>query len=894
MNVLVVLDKDGPNLFLENIVRELEQRHSLRIFAGFFDENSLRMFSDLKTEIQPWSACSEEDRQWADCVFCPVQSIAKVLHWDKYIFSFCNMNPLFDVVRGVDFVFTLNAPREQQIPYFASMPIGMPKNDVPPQESVERGKEKRFLFVDSGHFPFGETGKRQLAEMLLKVCRAYPDTQLWVKPRWMPGEKLSSMTHPNALHLYDVLHQCCPGGLPENLVLLQEHRNLQQLVDDSDCVITMCSTAYLDVALRNKPLVIVKGLDNEDMYQVRSTYFDAVYQEAEKTGCVVDYKDILSVLPEGRICDKNVLEHVFSHTTGASQRAVEVMEYVHEHYLVHGTYPHPQTYSYEGYREQLENRPGVDRNTIMANRFFCATGNCLAQNASISANIDWMEFEQMRMKMCLACDQTGEAYKQLRTKITEAKADYIIAHEAEMKNDVDRSYVYEAMYQRKRYYELLKAVEQETRPHETLHCYAGLIHYGLEQYGMAMEHLMAYADATTSRMYTKYITDHTSYRLEAYVCLLDCLRREKNVRLLDYLQQGLEVLKDYPPQWRKGEEMLCVAGVDASIAQWLSRALAEQPMSTGQDTSVAPKKKNLTLNRKLARTALKKLKAIIKKLKAIIKKRAIPQQRKRMKLAYRGLRRKLHLFNTHERQILEMKNRYPGQTCFIIGNGPSLRVEDLERIQSLGYPCFASNKIYKLYGDTTWRPDYYACTDALVFKQNIADILGKIQCPILLHSELEKYVQRYQQLFDTQLEQIYYTTYTFRQEREQFFPQAAIVESGGTVTFTMLEWAWMMGFRKIYLIGCDHSYGAFQNRKDPTQSFAVDASVNNDYCAKNYMRPGEKMNVGDLDKSTRGYAQARAYIEAHGGEIYNATRGGMLEVFQRADLDEVLQNKQEK
>lgn len=883
MNVLVVLDKDGPNLFLENIVRELEQRHSLRIFAGFFDENSLRMFSDLKTEIQPWSACSEEDRQWADCVFCPVQSIAKVLHWDKYIFSFCNMNPLFDVVRGVDFVFTLNAPREQQIPYFASMPIGMPKNDVPPQESVERGKEKRFLFVDSGHFPFGETGKRQLAEMLLKVCRAYPDTQLWVKPRWMPGEKLSSMTHPNALHLYDVLHQCCPGGLPENLVLLQEHRNLQQLVDDSDCVITMCSTAYLDVALRNKPLVIVKGLDNEDMYQVRSTYFDAVYQEAEKTGCVVDYKDILSVLPEGRICDKNVLEHVFSHTTGASQRAVEVMEYVHEKYLSCGLYPAIQTYSYDAYQKQLSDKPGTDKETIIRNRLFYITGNSLADNSAVSFCVDWTAFEQLSMGLCQQSQLTVEGYKNLCKEIVRAKAEYILQHDDHVKNDVDEAYLYEAMYQGKKYHELLDLAEATEQPHESLHYYAGIICYGLEQYDVAIRHLTAYIQESEPRTYPRYPVDGAEKKLEAYTCLVHALSKEKDPRLMQYVRRCLRHLGEYPEYSAKAMNVLGQWGVSIPTATWFTEAAAEDEWMVQDETEKERKGK-----------VKQAIKEVPRKLKWQIKKHATPQQRKRMKLAYRGLRRKLHLFNNYERQILEMKNRYPGQTCFIIGNGPSLRVEDLERIQSLGYPCFASNKIYKLYGDTTWRPDYYACTDALVFQQNITDIFAEIRCPILLHSELEKYVQRYQQLFDTQLEQIYYTTYTFRQEREQFFPQAAIVESGGTVTFTMLEWAWMMGFRKIYLIGCDHSYGAFQNRKDPTQSFAVDASVNNDYCAKNYMRPGEKMNVGDLDKSTRGYAQARAYIEAHGGEIYNATRGGMLEVFQRADLDEVLQNKQEK
>jgi hypothetical protein len=39
------------------------------------------------------------------------------------------------------------------------------------------------------------------------------------------------------------------------------------------------------------------------------------------------------------------------------------------------------------------------------------------------------------------------------------------------------------------------------------------------------------------------------------------------------------------------------------------------------------------------------------------------------------------------------------------------------------------------------------------------------------------------------------------------------------------------------------------------------------------------------------YREAKKYADLHNIKIYNATRGGMLEVFERVDLDKVLLNK---
>lgn len=57
-------------------------------------------------------------------------------------------------------------------------------------------------------------------------------------------------------------------------------------------------------------------------------------------------------------------------------------------------------------------------------------------------------------------------------------------------------------------------------------------------------------------------------------------------------------------------------------------------------------------------------------------------------------------------QIREGQSR---ERCFIVGNGPSLTMSDLQAISE--EDCFGANHIYKLFDKTSWRPKYYVLQD---------------------------------------------------------------------------------------------------------------------------------------------------------------------------------------
>ena len=101
------------------------------------------------------------------------------------------------------------------------------------------------------------------------------------------------------------------------------------------------------------------------------------------------------------------------------------------------------------------------------------------------------------------------------------------------------------------------------------------------------------------------------------------------------------------------------------------------------------------------------------------------------------------------------------------------------------------------------------------------------------------------------------------------------------MAYTAIQLAVYMGFSELYLLGVDHS---FQTYQDKDGNVIFDPSVK-DYFCDHYNHDKEQLYVPKLDLSTLSFIAAQSYTESHPVTIYNATRGGKLEVFPRVDFD---------
>lgn len=228
-------------------------------------------------------------------------------------------------------------------------------------------------------------------------------------------------------------------------------------------------------------------------------------------------------------------------------------------------------------------------------------------------------------------------------------------------------------------------------------------------------------------------------------------------------------------------------------------------------------------------------------------------------------------------RLAKFKNCYQGRRAFIIGTGPSLTLADLNTLHLNNEICFASNKIYKIFSEIDWRPSVYAAYDDLVLRNNINEILQLELDPILVNpcDNILDFPMEYDR------DNVYYCNCIVGRDNVQFPPgfssdPSRCIFADHTITYALLQWAFYMGVKEVYLLGIDHNY----NRQD--------GSHNANHFIPNYVTPGETYNRPRdtyYINATLAYEIANTYAEKNGFRVYNATRGGALEVFPRVDFD---------
>lgn len=215
--------------------------------------------------------------------------------------------------------------------------------------------------------------------------------------------------------------------------------------------------------------------------------------------------------------------------------------------------------------------------------------------------------------------------------------------------------------------------------------------------------------------------------------------------------------------------------------------------------------------------------------------------------------------------ISQFKNKYKGERCFVIGNGPSLTVNDLEKLK--GEKTFASHGIYYIYDKTDWRPTFYCAQDAKFIREKY-DVIKNSCSESINFFGVVSYIDNYPK-FAKESFLVNLIIEDFVDNGPKFSEDLSIgAYEGLTVTYLNIQLAVYMGFKEIYLLGVDHFYSGDEN----------DHFSKRDICT----------NKPQTEKSTYSYRAANKYANENGIKIYNATRGGHLEEFERVNFDEII------
>lgn len=247
-------------------------------------------------------------------------------------------------------------------------------------------------------------------------------------------------------------------------------------------------------------------------------------------------------------------------------------------------------------------------------------------------------------------------------------------------------------------------------------------------------------------------------------------------------------------------------------------------------------------------------------------------------LLYRKIAKKQQKANSDELvKLIELKDSHKGERCFIVGTGPSLKIEDLKKLR--GEITFAPNRIFELFDKTDWRPTFYMCQDHMIinkFCDEIKSIDSKIS--FLPVDHINQFSGDKYRFFVLKEKQYYPGMAPFSDDIHKYIGQ------GYTVTYGAIQMAMYMGFSQIYLLGIDHNYNVIRDAKGrPVKQ--SDSKANYSQGISEFM---PTQNLPRIEESTIAYDTAEKVSRRKGVRIYNATRGGKLEAFERVNFDNII------
>lgn len=242
--------------------------------------------------------------------------------------------------------------------------------------------------------------------------------------------------------------------------------------------------------------------------------------------------------------------------------------------------------------------------------------------------------------------------------------------------------------------------------------------------------------------------------------------------------------------------------------------------------------------------------------------------------------------SSKRKNLARFRDKHKGQRCFIVGNGPSLNKMDLELMNSDF--SFAVNGIFYKTDECGYRPDYYVVEDRHVVLDNVERIKSfqpKKGGAKFFSSRYRNLLGGGENTYFLNFNRGFYEPTSSYFEIPRFSPNACDnVYVGQSVTIVNLQLAYWMGFSEVYLIGMDFNYSIPDSAKvDGNVLESTEDDVNHFH--PDYFGAGKKWHDPKLHNVMKSYQLCKLMFEMDGRKVVNATHGGKLELFERANYE---------
>ena len=246
----------------------------------------------------------------------------------------------------------------------------------------------------------------------------------------------------------------------------------------------------------------------------------------------------------------------------------------------------------------------------------------------------------------------------------------------------------------------------------------------------------------------------------------------------------------------------------------------------------------------------------------------------------------INIYRSHFKNLYSdlklYRNKYYQKRCFIVGTGPSLRLEDVAALEK--EHIFLCNYGITLCDKLQFQPDFYVIGDPRAYEEIVTEF-GKHRTKEMFQVDMtdyRRYMKKQKGTFNTEWihlpgERSFFYVQRFLRRPWSFSNDiSSAIYSGASVVYYCYQLAAYMGFKEIYLLGMDCDYsGQHQHFITFDKEGDLNLKKNSGYYQDNFI----KMHMC-----------AAWNCSKHGISIYNVSRGGKLDIFERKDLNEVLNN----
>jgi len=248
------------------------------------------------------------------------------------------------------------------------------------------------------------------------------------------------------------------------------------------------------------------------------------------------------------------------------------------------------------------------------------------------------------------------------------------------------------------------------------------------------------------------------------------------------------------------------------------------------------------------------------------------------------------------------KNKYEGKSCFILGNGPSLKKQDIALLK--GKIVFTVNNMMMTEEYGIIKPTFHLMADPLNFSsddlvsqelinERFSVLKNHKRKPICIFPiKARSLVLKRDLYFDDKI--IYFMNYGnwSRGELKDINFEKFLPEYNNVIHIAIMA-AMYMGFKKIYLLGVDmtsflvnYEYNEGKGFDERYAHFYKEEKRMKNLLLKAWSTSNNEIALKNMAKSFEIFRFLKIYGSKKKIEIINLTKGGALDIFERRSFED--------